>query len=70
MAKASPQRWLLLRGLAREARHWGRFTQLLSEKLTAEVHTLDLIGVGTELGRTVPLTISGITDDLRARWLA
>lgn len=70
MAMAAPQRWLLLRGLAREARHWGRFTQLLSEKLTAEVRTLDLVGVGTELGRAVPLTVSGITDDLRARWRA
>ncbi|MFO0728237.1 MAG: alpha/beta fold hydrolase [Myxococcota bacterium] len=65
-----PARWLLLRGLAREARHWGRFTQLLSEKLTATVDTLDIVGVGTELGRAVPLTIPEITDDLRARYLA
>lgn len=70
MAIDAPVRWLLLRGLAREARHWGRFTQLLGERLTAEVRTLDLVGVGTELGRAVPLTVSGITDDLRERWRA
>ncbi len=59
---------LLLRGLAREQRHWGPFPERLRAGLGAEVHCLDLPGVGTEHRRSSPSTIAEITEDLRARW--
>jgi pimeloyl-ACP methyl ester carboxylesterase len=61
---------LLLRGLVREQRHWGRFPAVLSEKLPeAQLHFLDLPGIGTERRRPSPFTVSEITEDLRRRWL-
>ena len=64
-----PKRWLLLRGLAREQRHWGRFRDELAQALPdAVVHCLDLPGSGTEHGRSSPANIAGIVQDLRARW--
>ena len=60
--------WLLLRGLSREKRHWGRFPALLAEATQAGVHCLDLPGFGTERGRPSPADIAGIVEDLRARW--
>lgn len=60
----------MLRGLVREARHWGDFPAQFERALGAEQSVLlDLPGVGTEAARPVPLTISGMTDDLRARFL-
>ena len=43
--------WILLRGLAREARHWGSFAQqfsrvLASSNLIRQVEALDLSGNG------------------------
>jgi pimeloyl-[acyl-carrier protein] methyl ester esterase len=68
-----PAHWLLLRGLAREQRHWGRFPSLLATSLEgaggAQVHCLDLPGTGTEHLRKSPMSIAGITEDLRKRWL-
>jgi pimeloyl-ACP methyl ester carboxylesterase len=41
--------WLLLRGLAREQRHWYEFRELLAARLgVARVHCLDVAGAGTE----------------------
>jgi pimeloyl-ACP methyl ester carboxylesterase len=63
--------WLLLRGLAREQRHWGRFPALLGAQLPGDrVFCLDLPGTGTEHQRQSPASIAGITADLRARFLA
>ena len=59
--------WLLLRGLAREQRHWGAFRGAL-EQAGAAVHCLDLPGAGTERERQSPLTIRAIAEDVRARW--
>jgi len=67
---AVPKRWLLLRGLAREKRHWGAFPDHFAKDVGVEVHTIDLPGMGTEVQSIVPTTVQGITDDLRARWLA
>ena len=62
--------WLLLRGLAREQRHWGPFPEALAAQLAgARVHCLDLPGTGTEHLRKSPFAIAGITEDLRLRWL-
>ena len=61
--------WLLLRGLAREQRHWGSFVDILARTLPGDtVHRLDLPGTGTEHLRDSPLTVGGIADDVRARW--
>ncbi len=69
MTADAPRHWLLLRGLAREARHWGTLPPRFAARI-APAHVLDLPGVGTEVGRAVPPTIAGIVDDLRARWRA
>ncbi|MDP2308089.1 MAG: alpha/beta fold hydrolase [Pseudomonadota bacterium] len=66
----SAPRWLLLRGLVRERRHWGGFPEQLAARTGAEVLTLDLPGVGTERDRPSPTSIAAIVADLRARWLA
>src|SRR5690606_3024438 len=63
--------WLMLRGLAREVRHWGSFLATFEEQSGAKrALGLDLPGMGTEVGRPVPNTISGFVDDVRARFLA
>src|SRR4051812_21219811 len=67
-------RWLLLRGLAREQRHWGAFPSALARTCDdargADIHCLDLPGTGTEFARRSPSSIRGIVADLRRRWLA
>ena len=61
--------WLLLRGLAREQRHWGRFPDALRSQLPDDqVFCLDLPGTGTEHQRKSPLEIAGIARDVRARF--
>lgn len=63
--------WLLLRGLAREQRHWGDFLPILGARLEGDgVHCLDLPGTGTEHSRQSPASIAGIAEDLRQRWQA
>lgn len=61
-----PRRWLLLRGLVREARHWGGFPAHLRAQ-GLEVLTPDLPGVGTERHRPSPWSVPAIVADLRAR---
>ncbi len=65
-----PVRWLLLRGLAREKRHWGAFPERFAAGTGAAVTCLDLPGMGSEVAVDVPTSIAGITDHLRQRWLA
>lgn len=61
--------WLMLRGLAREQRHWGDFPQsFMTGVPDAKVHLLDLPGAGTEFERTCPSTVPAIMEDLRQRW--
>jgi len=66
-------KWLILRGLVREQRHWHEFKGILEGKLksidpSAEVHAIDMAGFGTEIERVSAKTIAGIVDDLRQRW--
>lgn len=63
-------RYLMLRGLAREQRHWGSFPALLTERSGAGAVTIDMPGFGTEVARPSPRTIGEITDDVRARFRA
>jgi len=63
--------WLLLRGLAREQRHWGSFPALFARRVPgARVHCLDLPGAGTERECRSPTTVEGIAADVRGRWLS
>ena len=57
--------YLLLRGWAREKRHWGPFP----EKLGSTAFMLDLPGVGTEYNRLCPTTLDGMVEDIRYRWI-
>ena len=66
-------RWLLLRGLIRESRHWLDFPEYFASHVTSadgtatEVLTCDLPGFGTENDRAVPATVPEFVDDMRAR---
>lgn len=66
--------WVLLRGLMREQRHWGRFPNLLAETVAgAEVVTPDLPGNGERHALPSPTTVAGMVafcrQDLLARGL-
>jgi pimeloyl-ACP methyl ester carboxylesterase len=66
-------KWLILRGLVREQRHWGNFRKVFEDELkrtdpSAEVYCLDFPGFGTEASRFSPSTIAEIAADLRRRW--
>ena len=64
-----PMNWLLLRGLARDQRHWMDFGKIFEERLAgSRVFMLDMPGMGDQNKRPSPLTIPGIVDDLRHRW--
>jgi pimeloyl-ACP methyl ester carboxylesterase len=59
--------WVLLRGLTREAGHWGGFTQQLAARLSAddEVIALDLPGNGALHSRASPASVSAIAAAAR-----
>lgn len=62
--------FLLLRGLARSARHWGELPRWLRDASGAEVVCLDLPGAGSEVDRASPATVREIADDVRRRFAA
>lgn len=58
--------WILLRGLTREARHWGGFADLLRREIPdAEVIAPDLPGNGSSNGQQSPLRVEQMVDALR-----
>ncbi|WP_374347057.1 alpha/beta fold hydrolase [Chitinimonas sp.] len=60
-------RWVLLRGLIREQRHWGDFPALFSAALDgAGVYTPDLPGNGQRFRKTSPTRIETMVDICRA----
>lgn len=60
--------WVLLRGWVREKRHWNGFDQLMAEKLSgSKIICLDLPGIGENSNLTCPISVSQITDLLRAQ---
>lgn len=66
MPNPYPQNWLLLRGLGREAGHWGRFLDLLQEAFpSATLHTLDLPGSGSLNQQTSPARIEKLVEAVR-----
>lgn len=60
-------RWLLLRGLTREAGHWGRFPALLRERTGDEVLCVDLPGCGERNGERSPADVASIARDVLHR---
>jgi pimeloyl-ACP methyl ester carboxylesterase len=60
--------WVLIRGLAREAGHWGSFPIVLSREFGhARVDCLDLPGTGQRREETSPLNVAAIVETLRER---
>ncbi len=58
--------FVLIRGLLREARHWGDFTGYLQEQFPdANILTPDIPGNGRLHHLTSPTTIAGMTDAIR-----
>jgi pimeloyl-ACP methyl ester carboxylesterase len=57
----------LLRGLAREQRHWGAFPEVLRQRLPAgdSVIARDLPGAGTRCGERSPTSVAAMTQALR-----
>jgi pimeloyl-ACP methyl ester carboxylesterase len=64
-------RWLFIRGLSREARHWLPLPERFEREVPgAQVHMLDLPGAGTEWRRSTPLSVGAGMRDVRRRWLS
>ena len=64
--------WVLLRGLTREARHWGDMTLLLAQQLESidatkrhTVTTLDLPGNGVAASQTSPCSVRAMVEAAR-----
>ncbi|MES2610977.1 MAG: alpha/beta hydrolase [Pseudomonadota bacterium] len=67
MAMAQPARWIFLRGLTREAVHWGGFADAFREAMPcAEVLMLDLPGNGQWHARPSPLSVAAMVEQCRA----
>jgi len=59
--------WILLRGLTREARHWGRFPEVLRAQMPgARIVAIDLPGNGRLHRQTSPLSVPEMADYCRA----
>jgi len=58
-------KWILLRGWAREARHWGAFPAQLGTALGARVVAADLPGNGRLCKRHTPMSIARIAEEVR-----
>ncbi|MAD77653.1 MAG: alpha/beta hydrolase [Rheinheimera sp.] len=61
---------LLLRGLTREQRHWGRFSPLLAEKLTNPVLGFDFAGSGELYQQRSPSTVNALRQSVRSQLLS
>lgn len=60
--------WILLRGLARESRHWAHLPAILRARgIDGEIVFADLPGSGRHIRERAPTTIAATTDFVRAR---
>ncbi|MGZ0079268.1 alpha/beta fold hydrolase [Methylomonas sp. YC3] len=67
---AAGQHWLLLRGLCREAAHWGNFPDVLRQAFPeSTVTTIDLPGTGRYYQEPSPDNIEAITAKVRGQAL-
>lgn len=63
-------RWILLRGLMRESRHWGEFPELFSQTMSgAEVMLPDLPGNGSLFGCRSPQRVVDMVEHFRTALL-
>lgn len=74
MTPSADSHWILIRGLAREARHWGEFAQDLEKELaatglSARVDALDLPGAGRFSEMRSPVTMKEIAIFVREKYL-
>lgn len=70
MHNLSPKNWILLRGLGREAAHWGAFLEELQQAFPqANIHTLDLPGSGRLHHHTSPTQIEALLEVARQQAL-
>lgn len=64
---APDNRWVFLRGLTRESRHWGDFPEIFRAALPdAEVHTIDLPGNGILNDMVSPDSVEEMAEYCRA----
>lgn len=59
------RRWVLLRGLAREAGHWGTFAHALAQATAEDVLPVDLPGNGWRCGERSPASVAALVDECR-----
>ncbi|WP_432696066.1 alpha/beta fold hydrolase [Marinobacterium sp. YM272] len=64
--RQSAPAWVLLRGLAREKRHWGDFSSRLGETLGVEVLCPDTPGNGQLNSEASPLLINSAMEEVRS----
>lgn len=70
MTDHPPRQWLLLRGLAREASHWGAFLPQLQAAFPQDrIDTLDLPGAGRYASEPCPASIDAIVERCRQQAL-
>lgn len=71
LPERAPAPWILLRGLTREAGHWGPFVPLLREALTPHaVLTPDLPGNGRRWAERSAATVPALMEAVRAELAA
>lgn len=64
---ADPAPWILLRGLTREAGHWGPFLPMLSQAVAPHaVHAIDLPGNGERWQERSPSSVTALMESMRA----
>ncbi|UTW02056.1 alpha/beta hydrolase [Amphritea atlantica] len=62
------QHWILLRGLCRESRHWGKFPQQMQKLLPdTRISCIDLPGNGRRYQHPTPSSVSELINDLHRR---
>jgi len=68
----APQTWVLLRGLTREAGHWGHFMPTLQAQLPegARIVTPDIAGNGVLCGEPSASSVPAMADQIRQQLLA
>ena len=60
--------WVLMRGLGRESGHWGPFVETMRQALSPDqVMTVDHPGMGRQLQRAVPHSISAMAEAARTQ---
>lgn len=57
-------KWLLIRGLSRQQKHWGHFVSKLAHATGSEVLCLDLPGFGLQADTPSPASIAAIAQQL------